>query len=500
MGAGDGAGDEGIEITMSDVALQIETALAYHRAGRLQEAEAIYRKILSQNSNQPDALHWLGVIAKTMGHSDDAFKLIEAALASNPHDPLIHQDFAEQLRERGELDRALQHYRTAAEMAPQSFSIQNDMGVVYRMLSRYDEAIACFERAIELGGQRPAMYSNLGNVYVSQKRIGEGIAAFDRALSMRPNHVPTLLSKSAALFLKGDLAGGFELYENRLAMGEIPYPNFRQPPWRDQDLRGKTIAVVAEQGLGDTIMFVRFMPQLKQRGARTMLFCAPELDALLTTVEGVDAVHRNDQQAAPFDYHVPLLSLGERLAITLDTIPAKVPYVRANAAKSSRWREKLSRYPGLKVGLVWAGSAKHKSDRKRSMALINLRMLASAADVTFFSLQKGPAASQAKDPPRGLKLVDLGTDLTDFTETAAVIANLDLVIAVDTSVVHLAGAMATPVWTMLAYEPDWRWMLQRSDSPWYPTMKLFRQPSPGDWQRVVQQVATELSHYRAGRA
>jgi hypothetical protein len=251
--------------------------------------------------------------------------------------------------------------------------------------------------------------------------------------------------------------------------------------------------VYSEQGIGDTIQFVRYAPLLARRGARVILQCQPELKPLFQSLEGVDCVLSTSEALPPFDVQAPLLSLPLALGTTLESIPAQVPYLKADPALAEAWRAKLA--PAgrcLKVGLAWAGNPKHRNDRNRSMPLSVLAPLAGVGGVRFYSLQKGDAAGQAKGPPPGMDLVDLTQELNDFADTAAFVANLDLVISVDTAAVHLAGAMAKPVWTLLPFFSDWRWLLDREDSPWYPTMRLFRQRTRGEWGGVVERVVKEL--------
>jgi hypothetical protein len=251
-----------------------------------------------------------------------------------------------------------------------------------------------------------------------------------------------------------------------------------------------------EQGLGDTIQFIRYAPLLAARGARVIVECPPDLADLLRTVAGVADVVPRPNPLPPFDVHAAVLDLPRLFGTTLATVPANVPYVTADPARGQKWFAKvtssISVPPGPRVGLVWSGNPKHANDRNRSIPLRAFEPLAALTHVTFFNLQKGPAAGQMSDSTLTLKLIDHTAKLHDFADTAALIAHLDLVITVDTSVAHLAGALAKPVWVLLPKVPDWRWMLDRADSPWYPTMRLFRQDAIGDWAGVVRQVKEEL--------
>ncbi len=264
-------------------------------------------------------------------------------------------------------------------------------------------------------------------------------------------------------------------------------------PWKGEDISGKTILLYTEQGAGDAIQSARFATQLRERGVRPVIATKAHLKTLLRTVPGVEHVV-SDGDAIPFSYHAPLFSLPRLLNIEPNTIPANVPYLSPQPESAQVWRRKINNEK-LKVGLVWAGNPGHLDDRNRSIDLQKFAALLAFENIQFFSLQVG---LQATDLIRinSHNILDLSSELTDYATTAAVISNLDLVITVDTSVAHLAGALAKPVWTLLSYSPDWRWFLDRQDSPWYPTMKLFRQPTPGDWRSVIRSVIDEIEVFR----
>jgi hypothetical protein len=253
----------------------------------------------------------------------------------------------------------------------------------------------------------------------------------------------------------------------------------------------------AEQGLGDTIQFIRYAPLVAQRGADVIVYCQNELTSLIKDMDGIRQVISYGDPLPVFHIHSPLLRLPLIFGTTLENIPTKTPYISVNQALIHKWKEKVKNDTSqLKIGLVWAGIPGHKNDRNRSCSLDIFSPLANIHDTTFYSLQKGDAAEQAKSPPEGLKLVDYTEEIHDFSDTAALIENLDLVISVDTAVAHLSGALNKPVWTLLPFAPDWRWLLNRNDSPWYSTMRLFRQPSHGDWVSVISSVVRELLSFK----
>jgi hypothetical protein len=248
----------------------------------------------------------------------------------------------------------------------------------------------------------------------------------------------------------------------------------------------------AEQGFGDTIQFCRYAPLVAERGATVMVECQPPLVALLKSLAGVKQVVPRGDPLPDFDVHCPLLGLPLRFGTTVETIPARVPYLHADERRVARWREKIGQGVGVRVGIAWAGAAGNANDQRRSLTLSSFAPLAQIEGVRWYSLQKGDAAKQTEHPPQGMHLFDFTSDLNDFADTAALVANLDLLVCVDTAVAHLGGALGKPVWTLLPFCPDWRWMLGREDSPWYPTMRLSRQPARGDWLSVLQRVTRGL--------
>jgi len=306
------------------------------------------------------------------------------------------------------------------------------------------------------------------------------------------------------LLITGRFEEGWEEHEWRWRMRQssMVERTFPVPLWGGEPIAGRTILLHAEQGLGDTLQFCRYAP-LIEPGARVIVEVQAPLARLVSRMPGIAQVVVRGQALPPFDLHCPLLSLPRAFGTTLATVPGK-PYLAADPADSASWRERLAALPGLKVGLVWAGEPRENwpklaaIDARRSMALKTLAQLGDAAGVSFISLQKGKPAAQATDPPAGMSLVDHTAELKDFADTAALIENLDLVICVDTSVAHLAGGMGKPVWLLNRFDTCWRWLLDRDDSPWYPTLRQFRQPSPGDWLAVVARVRDALQRLATG--
>ena len=515
----------------------IRIGLRYHQAGQFQEAEAVYRQILEREPNNPYVLNLLGVLAHQTGRQQAAIQWIGRAISIKPavaefHNGLgeayrasgqldqamacyekaialkrgcveAHINLGNALQDKGLLDEAVAAYGAAIQIRPDSAEAHNNLGSALRQKGQLDEAVAAYREAIRLKPDYADAYGNLGGALAVNGQADDAIAACERAIQLKPDLAEAHFTRSVMRLLKGDFAQGWAEYEWRWRRKDAPPPrwNFPQPIWRGPDPSGRTILVHAEQGFGDMLQFVRYAPLLAGRGAKVIVECHPQLKSLLQGMKGVERVLAAPEPLPPFDLHAPLLSLPPAFGTTLETIPAEVPYLRADPDLVEAWRARLAADGGpstmLRVGLAWAGRSTYKADRDRSVSLSALAPLAEVKGVRFHSLQKGEPARQARTPPPGMNLVDLTDELKDFADTAALIANLDLVVSVDTAVVHLAGAMARPVWTLIPSVPDWRWLLDREDSPWYPTMRLFRQTARGDWGGVVNRVAHELRNLAA---
>ncbi|MGH7306413.1 MAG: tetratricopeptide repeat protein [Candidatus Rokuibacteriota bacterium] len=504
----------------------LEAAVSLHRAGRLQAAEAAYRDILARAPDHPDALHLLGVVAAQAGDADRAVDLIRRAIAGQPGNAEFHANLALALRKATRLDEAVAAYRRAADLAPDRPEAWVSLGKACLDCGELEPAVAAFQRALALRPAYGEAANNLGVTYTRRGDLGEALRAYERALELDPRHVTTRsnlaatlynlgrldeaiamarraleldgecaeahLTLGASLLISGRLAEGWPEYEWRWRCPGLQSPSpYPQPAWDGSDPAGRSILLCSEQGLGDTIQFVRYAPLVAARGARVVLGCRPALKTLLQTVGGIEQVVADGERLPPVDLQAPLMSVPRLLGTTLESIPARVPYLAADPRRRDVWRARLSLGPrSLKVGLVWAGQPQNRTDRWRSIPLRVLAPLGAVAGVGFVSLQGGAAARQAVESP--FPLVDHDAELHDFADIAALVANLDLVISVDTAGAHLAGALGRPVWTLLPSAPDWRWLLEREDTPWYPTMRLFRQTKAGDWAEVVARVAAAL--------
>jgi Tfp pilus assembly protein PilF len=479
----------------------LKLAVAHHQAGRLGEAEALYRRVLRALPTQADALHLLGVVAHQRGQHEEALDLISRAIAVNATKAEFHINHGSALQALGRSDDAIASFRTAISLKPQHAEAHYNLGVALQAQDQLDQALAAYARAI---AQRPAhaeAHSSSGLIHHAHGRYDEAIACWERALAFKPDHAAARLSRAATQLLLGRFAEGWDGLEWRFAAAGAgdPRARFAAPLWDGAPLDGKPILLYAEHGLGDTLQFIRYAPLVAARGGSVTVEVQKELQRLVRGLPGVTQLAAQGDALPPFAVQLPLMSLPRVFRTDLATIPGGIPYIHADPNLAAQWAERLGPRRGLRVGLSWAGSPSHRNDRNRSLPLSALAPLAAMPNVVFYALQKGPEAAQASAWPRAAPPVDLGPQIDDFADTAAIVANLDLVIAVDTSIVHLCGAMNRPAWCLLPFAPDWRWLLEREDSPWYPSLRLFRQHRRGDWADVVARVGAALTALASAR-
>jgi hypothetical protein len=400
---------------------------------------------------------------------------------------------AAQLLQQRQLDAAESLYRQIIESNSDHADAHNDLGTVLMLKRATAAALEEFATVLRIDPGHLRAQNNLGIAFGRLARYDEAIAAHERAIQLQPDWPVPHVNLALLLLLKGDLPRGFAEHQWRLKLqgfGNKP-PMFPQPMWDGSTLNGRRIYIHSEQGFGDILQFVRYLPLVARQGGEVVFSCPPQLLRLLRQIPGVAQFATHGDPLPQFDLHCPLLSLPMIFKTTLDSIPSQVPYLYEDPAVVSQWNERLNQLPpGPKIGLCWAGSAAHGSDVERSLDPWALEPLRQIPDATFISLQKSPA------PPLSFPIVDWTADLHDFADTAALLHNLDRVIAVDTAVVHLAGAMGKPVDLLLPNIPDWRWLLDRPDTPWYPTMRLRRQPTPGDWHIPISQLVHNWLRHR----
>jgi hypothetical protein len=403
-----------------------------------------------------------------------------------------HNSLGIALAALGDPGAAAASYRRAVEIRPDYAEAQSNLGNVLKDQGKLEEAVASYRRALELKPNFADAHSNLGVALIKQGRLEEALASLEQALRVNPDHPLAHLNRGVVWLLQGDYERGLPEHEWRCKQRGIRPRPFPQPLWDGSPLEGRTILLHAEQGLGDTIQFIRYAALVKRRGGTVVAACQGALLPVLAGCPGIDALVGQDGPMPPFDVQAPLLSLPRILGTTPRTIPAEVPYLRARADLVERWQEELRSPGSFLVGITWQGNPDHREDHLRSFSLSRFEPLARIPGVRLISLQKGPAAGQVAELAGRLEVADLGDRLGDFADTAAVMRNLDLVITADSSPAHLAGALGVPVWVALPFAPDWRWMLGREDSPWYPSMRLFRQAAPGDWDGVFARMAEAL--------
>jgi Flp pilus assembly protein TadD len=498
-------------------------AVRQHQAGDLGKAEALYRALLPQRPGHADLLHLLGVVVSQSGRPAEGAALMRQAIALNPTAPDYYlnlgnasgaagltaqasdayNDLGNLWQRQDRFTDAIAAYDKALALAPDHARALNNRGAALHRLGRYEEAMASAGRALDLQPDFADAAVNLGNALDGSGRRAEAIESFRRALTLRPDMALAHWNLALALLSEGQYAEGWREYEWRWRWPEFSEPErrFAQPIWRGEpaDALGGRLLVTAEQGFGDTIQFCRYLPLLARRGYTVIAEVQRPLHTLLWSsfaADGIAVIPRTDtplvvEGAPAFAVHVPLLSLPERFGTELATIPTPAPYLRADPTRAERWRRRLD--GDFRVGLVWAGRPEHVKDRERSIALAAFAPLCAVPGVRFYALQKGPADQDID--ASGLPITALGEDLFDFAETAAAVMALDLVIGVDTAVMHLAGALGKPGWVLLSKVPDWRWLRDRTDTPWYDTLRLYRQTKLGDWDEVIDRATQDLKAF-----
>ena len=462
-------------------------------------AIAAYRAAISLRPDNAAAYCNMGIALKDAGDIEGAVAATQRAIALRVDYPEAHNNLGLILSELGNLEGAILMYRRAIALRPDYAEAYSNLSNALRKRGDIDEAIAASRHAIALKKDFLEARNNLVASLIDKGNLDEGANVAREIIRLRPDFPQAHLNLSHLLLLMGELREGWTEYEWRWGVkGNPPRRDFPQSEWDGRDLGGQTILLHADQGFGDTLQFVRYVPLVAVRSGKVVVECQEQLKRLLEQQGHDYSIVARGEQLPEFDVHCPLLSLPRLFSTTLETIPREVPYLRADGELSDAWRKRLARDGEfLRVGLVWAGRPTHWNDRHRSLALSALAPLGDPERFRFYSLQKGEASSQSKAPPPGLKLLDYTRDLEDFADTAALISALDLVITVDTSVAHLAGALGKKVWVLLPFSPDWRWMRDRSDSPWYPTMRLFRQAEPGGWERELDRVRQALLGWSA---
>ncbi len=421
---------------------------------------------------------------------EDAHNFYAMALSYSPDDPVILTNMGVLLRAQGKIKAAEECYRRALAIDPDSPGCWTNLGNVLRRLGHLNEAVYCHRKAFKLDKYFIDAYYNLGLTLQDLGKLDEAIKIYDFCLKSKPGDVRISWDRSLALLSKGDFLQGFAEYEYRWYRNDSRVRNFKQPLWDGSPLNGSRILLYSEQGFGDTLQFCRYVAEVAKAGGKVVLECQKELVSLLRGLEGLEQIVSAGEELPEFDVQAPLLSLPRIMKHDLGSIPSNCPYLEPPL--ESGFSVHVPPGTKLKVGIVWAGRATHKNDHNRSVEIDNFLIFSRIPGVMLYSLQKGEQAVQREKSACGVLFRELASGCNDFGDTAKVLNQLDLVITVDTSVAHLAGALGIPVWVAIPYNSDWRWMRERTDSPWYPSMTLFRQASPGDWGPVFKNMLVSL--------
>lgn len=495
--------DEALAAFDEAIALKPDYAEAHNGRGivlvnlnRPAEALSGFRRAIALKPGYAEAYNNSGLVLQDLKRFDDALANFDRALALQPENARLYNNRGTTLHEAERLDDALSSYDRAIALKGDYAEAHYNRGIALQDLQRLDEALAAFDAAVALKPDYAAAYNNRGIVLQDFKRLDEAAGSFAKTIALSGGFPEAYLNLSYCFLLMGRFAEGWRLHEwRKQTAAPVGNQSFPQPLWLGQeDVAGRTVFVHPEQGLGDTIQFCRYARLLAKRGAKVAMAVQDPLYSLLRPMGPDIQILKNDEVPATFDYHCPLLSLPLAFGTTLENIPCEPAYIFADAQRSKAWEARLPPRTKARIGIVWAGNAKQKNDRNRSIGLSALAPIL-ADDVQWISLQKELRAGDAallRDLPQ---IAHYGEELADFSDTAALLDRMDLLISVDSSVAHLAGAMGKPVWIALAFNADWRWLAGRDDNPWYPSARLFRQDKLGSWDHVVARLGAALCDY-----
>jgi tetratricopeptide (TPR) repeat protein len=527
---------QALNVDPRNAQLHYSLGLALEKQGRLQEASGCFQQALLCRPDYPEAYQALGACFQRAvaapqpaapapappvspkpamtaavyndlgvpvldeGRVEEALHYFMKALDLDPNFPPAHNNAAAVHLAQGKLDEAAAHFEHALRFRPDDAQMHCNVSQAYFRLGRSDDALASCHEALRLNPLLAEAYVNRGSALEAKGQFEDVLASFDEALRLKPNLAEAHFSRALTLLLLERFEEGWAEYEWRwgcptIVPPPLPYP---APVWDGSPLEGRTLLLRAEQGLGDTLHFLRFVPLVARRGGKVVLHVQPPLLRLVQRCTRMDSVI--DCGDASFHVHALLMSLPRLLNLSREGLAESVPYLQADPALVESWRNELSGLPGLKVGICWRGNPTQKFDRLRSIPLSQFAALAKVEGVHWISLQKGLGTEQLPEVADRFSVMDLSGRLDDFTDTAAVVKNLDLVITADTAVAHLTGALGVPVWIALPFIPDWRWRLKRDDTNWYPTARLFRQRTPGDWPEVFARIASELARLKDQRS
>ena len=513
---------------MNSAQPDISDALALHNAGHTLDAIALYLAVLSRQPDDARLLSLLGIAFLQIGQPREGSDFLKRSLEVDPHNPRTLNNLGIALKDLMQLDEAVSVLDTAIIMKPdyaeayisraavlqklnslkdaladlnKAIAINpnnavgyNNRGVVLKDLERPSEALASYDQAILLKRDYAEAHNNRAIVLQGARRLSEALAGYDEAISINPGFVEAHWCKALLLLLSGNYQDGWDLYEWRLKLNAFRnnYPQLQTSAWHASDnIDGKRILIYSEQGFGDIIQFCRYLPKVQSLGGKIILDIPRSLISFISTLRCDMTVIAEGDQPPDFDIHCPLMSLPHIFRTTVETIPAEIPYLFPEQDKVSRWQVRLGRKEKLRVGLAWSGSRTNRDDGDRSIKIEYFIPLLDLP-IEWHSLQKERQSSDLEVLECYSNVCQHQDELADFSDTAALIECMDLVITVDTSIAHVAGSIGKSVWILLPFSPDYRWMLDQVDSPWYPTARLFRQPVRGDWSTVVESVRERL--------
>jgi tetratricopeptide (TPR) repeat protein len=471
------------------------------KLGTPEDAVICLRQALTIKPDYALAHNNLGIALKDLGNLDEAIAHCRNAIAINPNFAEAHGNLGRILASQGNLNEAVESYHNALAIKPDYAEALHDLGIAFQTQSKPEEALESYYKALAIKPDFAYTHNNMGFTFRDLGKLEEALTSFDKAIAVKPDYANAYANKAMTLLLKGDFASGLPLYEWRWKFGLLNENTlaFPQPLWLGKEsLSGKTILLYSEQGLGDAIQFCRYAKLVSGLGARVILGVEKRLARLLKQLDGVAEIIPSGGALSPFDYQCPMLSLPLAFKTRLETIPNQAAYLGAEAQRIQRWASVIGK-GGFKIGICWQGGA-GEADVGRSFPLALFREISKIPNVRLISLHKGDGLAQLENLPSDMAVESLGADFDAgpdaFLDTAAVMTLCDLIITSDTAVAHLAGALGLPTWVALRHIPDWRWLLDRDDSPWYPSIKLYRQPRPGDWQSVFEDMAAAIQAER----
>ena len=493
--------DEAIEAYNKALSLKPDHAEAYNNMGnalqdqgKLDEAMASFNKALAIKPDYAEAYNNMGTVLKDQGKLEKAIASYTKALSLKPDYAKAYNNMGVTLQEQGKLDEAIEAYKMALAIKSEYAEAYNNMGTVLKDQGKLDEAIEAYKMALAIEPDYAEAYNNMGSIFQEQGKLEKAITSYNKALSLKPDYAEAYYNMGNAYNLKGEIQKGLELFEYRFKKQKVPSRAPREKlHWNGSEpIKGKEFLVYEEQGLGDIIQFCRYLPTLVKQGAKVTFKVTQKLHAILQTMDSGVTLSTTDADEGQIDFEAPLMSLPHLFKTHLKTIPSMNPYLYANHGRTKTWGERLHT-DRFKIGICWQGS-KSKIDIGRSFPLSLFEGISKAPNVELISLHKGEGEHQIKDISFDLTTLgaDFDADQDAFLDTAAVMMNCDLIITSDTAIAHLAGALGCQTWVALKHVPDWRWMLDRSDSPWYPTMTLYRQKNPGDWACVFEAINRNL--------